>query len=127
MNQPDKALQQFDQSLTIEPKHAKTLLNIGIVLAFGKQDLKGATVAWQRVLAAAPGTDEARAAQQGMGIRHTPQPPQRCLTVLRCASDIPPVVFQMVLRIRREVSRSRSAVLKRPDDLLNEQQPGRDL
>ena len=67
MNQPDKALQQFDRSLTIEPKHTKTLLNIGIVRAFGKQDLKGASDAWQRVLAvAAPGSDEARAAQQGL-------------------------------------------------------------
>jgi cytochrome c-type biogenesis protein CcmH/NrfG len=66
MNQPDKALQQFDRSLTIEPKHAKTLLNIGIVRAFGKQDLKGASEAWQRVLAAAPGSDEARAAQQAL-------------------------------------------------------------
>ena len=66
MNQPDKALQQFDRSLAIEPKHGKTLLNIGIVRAFGKQDLKGAAEAWQRVLAAAPGTDEARAAQQAL-------------------------------------------------------------
>src|SRR5687767_7435556 len=66
MNQPDKALLQFDRSLVIEPKHAKTLLNIGIVRAFGKQDLKGATEAWQRVLAAAPGSDEARAAQQAL-------------------------------------------------------------
>jgi cytochrome c-type biogenesis protein CcmH/NrfG len=66
MNQPDKALQQFDRSLAIDPKHAKTLLNIGIVRAFGKQDLKGAAAAWQRVLAAAPGTDEARAAQQAL-------------------------------------------------------------
>ena len=40
-NQPDKALEQFDQSLKIDPKHAKTLLNIGIVRAFGKQDLDG--------------------------------------------------------------------------------------
>ena len=71
MNQPDKALQQFDRSLTIDPKHAKTLLNIGIVRAFGKQDLKGASDAWQRVLAvAAAGSDEARAAQQGLdGVR----------------------------------------------------------
>ena len=30
-NQPDKALEQFDQSLKIDPKHAKTLLNVGIV------------------------------------------------------------------------------------------------
>ena len=66
MNQPDKALQQFDRSLTIDPKHAKTLLNIGIVRAFGKQDLKGAAEAWQRVVAAAPGTEEARAAQQAL-------------------------------------------------------------
>jgi Tfp pilus assembly protein PilF len=31
LNQPDRALQQFDYSLTIDPKHAKTLLNQGIV------------------------------------------------------------------------------------------------
>ena len=66
MNQPDKALQQFDRSLATDPTHAKTLLNIGIVRAFGKQDLKGASEAWQRVLATAPGTDEARAAQQAL-------------------------------------------------------------
>ena len=66
MNQPDKALQQFDRSLAIDPKHGKTMLNIGIVRAFGKQDLKGAAEAWQRVLAVAPGTDEARAAQQAL-------------------------------------------------------------
>ena len=66
MNDPDKALQQFDRSLVIDPKHAKTLLNIGIVRAFGKQDLKGASEAWQRVLATAPGSDEARAAQQAL-------------------------------------------------------------
>lgn len=66
MNQADKALQQFDRSLTIDPKHGKTLLNIGIVRAFGKQDLKGAAEAWQRVLVLAPGSDEARAAQQAL-------------------------------------------------------------
>src|SRR5215207_7054150 len=66
MNQPDKALQQFDRSLAIAPRHAKTLLNIGIVRAFGKQDLKGAADAWQRVVAAAPGSEEARAAQQAL-------------------------------------------------------------
>lgn len=66
MNQADKALQQFDRSLTIDPKHGKTLLNIGIVRAFGKQDLKGAAEAWQRVLVVAPGSDEARAAQQAL-------------------------------------------------------------
>src|SRR5215471_13806785 len=37
-NQNDKALDQFAYSLKRDPKHAKTLLNQGIVLAFGKQD-----------------------------------------------------------------------------------------
>jgi cytochrome c-type biogenesis protein CcmH/NrfG len=66
MNQADKALAQFDRSLDVDPKHAKTLLNIGIVRAFGKQDLKGASEAWQKVLVVAPGTEEARAAQQAL-------------------------------------------------------------
>ena len=65
-NQNDRALAQFDRSLAIDPKHIKTLLNVGIVRAFGKQDLKGATEAWQRVLAVAPGTEEARAATQAL-------------------------------------------------------------
>src|SRR4051812_10580712 len=63
MNEADKALAQFDRSLAINPAHGKTLLNVGIVRAFGKQDLKGATEAWEKVLAVAPGTEEARAAQ----------------------------------------------------------------
>ena len=41
-------------SLAIDPKHAKTLLNVGIVRAFGKQDLEGAAKAWQQVLDVAP-------------------------------------------------------------------------
>jgi cytochrome c-type biogenesis protein CcmH/NrfG len=71
MNQPDRALAQFDKSLAIDPRHAKTLLNVGIVRAFGKQDLKGAAEAWQKVIEIAPaGSDEARAAQQALdGIR----------------------------------------------------------
>ncbi len=70
MNQPDRALKQFERSLVIDPAHSKTLLNTGIVRAFGKQDLKGAAEAWQRVLVVAPGSDEARAAQQALdGLR----------------------------------------------------------
>jgi cytochrome c-type biogenesis protein CcmH/NrfG len=71
MNQPDKALAQFDHSLSIDPKHAKTLLNVGIVRAFGKQDLNGASAAWEEVLKVAPpNSDEARAARQALdGVR----------------------------------------------------------
>jgi cytochrome c-type biogenesis protein CcmH/NrfG len=70
MNDADKALAQFDRSLAIEPGHAKTLLNIGIVRAFGKQDLKGAAEVWQKVVDVAPASEEARAAKQALdGIR----------------------------------------------------------
>ncbi len=65
-NQPDKALEQFDRSLKLDPKHAKTLLNVGIVKAFGKQDLKGAADAWQEVLKVAPDSPEAQAAKRGL-------------------------------------------------------------
>lgn len=69
-NQPDRALAQFDKSLAIDPNHAKTLLNVGIVRAFGKQDLKGAAEAFQKVLTVAPSSDEAKAAKQALdGIR----------------------------------------------------------
>jgi tetratricopeptide (TPR) repeat protein len=66
MNQPDRALAQFDHSLSIAPAHAKTLLNQGIVRAFAKQDLKGAAASWEKVVQAAPDSDEARAAKQAL-------------------------------------------------------------
>ena len=66
MNQPDKALAQFDTSLKIDPAHGKTLLNIGIVRAFGKSDLKGAAEAWEKLLQLAPSSEEARAARQAL-------------------------------------------------------------
>ena len=66
MNQPEKALAQFDKSLQIEPAHGKTLLNIGIVRAFGKSDLKGAADVWEKLLQVAPSSEEARAARQAL-------------------------------------------------------------
>jgi cytochrome c-type biogenesis protein CcmH/NrfG len=65
-NQPDKALAQFDKSLALNPKHAKTLLNLGIVRAFGKQDLAGATKAWEQVMALDPNSPEGQAAKRAL-------------------------------------------------------------
>jgi tetratricopeptide (TPR) repeat protein len=62
--QDDRALAQFDHSLSIDPKHVKTLFNQGIVRAFGKQDIQGATESWQRVIAAAPDSEEGKKAKQ---------------------------------------------------------------
>ena len=64
--EPDKALAQFDKSLAVDPSHAKTLLNVGVVRAFGKQDLKGAVEIWQKLVAVAPTSEEARLAKQAI-------------------------------------------------------------
>jgi tetratricopeptide (TPR) repeat protein len=65
-NQPDKALEQFGHSLRINPTHAKTLLNVGVVRAFGKQDLTGAEEAWQKVVQLTPDSPEGQAAKRAL-------------------------------------------------------------
>jgi tetratricopeptide (TPR) repeat protein len=65
-NQVDRALAQLDKSLAIDPNHLKTLLNQGIVRAFGKQDLAGAAESWQKVVAIAPNSEEGQKAKQGL-------------------------------------------------------------
>lgn len=73
-NRTEDALKQFDRSLQINPRHTKTLLNQGIVLAFGKQDLQGAEAAWRKVVEIAPNSPEGEAAKRGLeGIASTHQ------------------------------------------------------
>jgi cytochrome c-type biogenesis protein CcmH/NrfG len=66
VDQADKALTQIDRSLAIDPHHAITLLNQGIIRAFGKQDLVGARESWQKVIDFAPKSPEAARARQGI-------------------------------------------------------------
>lgn len=73
-NQADKALEQFDRSLKLNPKHAKTLLNLGIVRAFGKQDLEGATKAWQLVIELDPNSPEGQAAKRALDTLRSAHP-----------------------------------------------------
>ena len=65
-NQPDRALEQFARSLKIDQGHAKTLLNVGVVKAFGKQDLEGAQQAWEQVIKVAPESPEGQAARRAL-------------------------------------------------------------
>jgi tetratricopeptide (TPR) repeat protein len=77
-NRTEEALRRFEDSLRIDPKHTKTLLNKGIVLAFGKEDLKGAAVEWQKVVDIAPSSPEGQAAKralEGVAAAHANQPP----------------------------------------------------
>jgi cytochrome c-type biogenesis protein CcmH/NrfG len=65
-NDPDRALRQFDASLKVNPKHTKTLLNQGVVKAFGKQDLQGAVASWEKLLELAPASPEAETARRAL-------------------------------------------------------------
>ena len=66
VNRTNEALATFEKSLQMDPKHTKTLLNKGIVLAFGKEDLKGAAVEWQKVVDLAPTSPEGEAARRAL-------------------------------------------------------------
>jgi tetratricopeptide (TPR) repeat protein len=65
-NQPDLAIRQLEHALQIDPKHTKALLNMGVVRAFGKQDLKGATEIWRRLVEIAPDSPEGRKAREAL-------------------------------------------------------------
>jgi tetratricopeptide (TPR) repeat protein len=80
LQQDDRALQQLDYSLSIDPNHVKTLFNQGVIRAFGKQDLDGATQAWRRVIAIAPNSEEGQRVKQildGLASGHTPGQPKK--------------------------------------------------
>jgi tetratricopeptide (TPR) repeat protein len=62
-NNPDRALEQIAKSLAIDPAHVKTLLNQGIIQAFGKQDFAGAQASWDKVIQIAPSSAEAERAK----------------------------------------------------------------
>ena len=63
---PERAMEQLERSLEIEPTHAQTLVSLGVVKAFGLEDLDGASAAWQRVLEVAPDGPEAAAAREAL-------------------------------------------------------------
>jgi tetratricopeptide (TPR) repeat protein len=66
VNRTDEALATFERSLAMDPNHTKTLLNKGIVLAFGKENLKAAAGEWQKVVELAPQSPEGEAARRAL-------------------------------------------------------------
>src|SRR5688572_32032611 len=65
-NRTDDALAQFERSLKMSPNHTKTLLNKGIVLAFGKENLQAAAEEWKKVVALSPESPEGQAARRAL-------------------------------------------------------------
>jgi cytochrome c-type biogenesis protein CcmH/NrfG len=72
-NQPDKAIEQLEYSLRLDPTHTKALLNLGIVKAFGKQDIEGASAAWQEILRVAPDSPEGKMAKRALDVLRSAQ------------------------------------------------------
>jgi tetratricopeptide (TPR) repeat protein len=66
VNRTNEALTTFERSLKLNPRHTKTLLNKGIVLAFGKEDLKAASEEWKKVVELAPDSPEGQAARRAL-------------------------------------------------------------
>ncbi len=53
----DGALAQLDKSLSYDPKHLGTLMNIGVIKWKGKNDVDGAVAAWQKALKLNPSAE----------------------------------------------------------------------
>lgn len=64
--QIDRSVETFEKSLTFDPTHQRALLSLGIVKAFGLQDLDGAIVAWEQVIEIEADSAEGRAAQDSL-------------------------------------------------------------
>lgn len=64
--QTQRSVETFERALGVDPSHQRALLSLGIVKAFGLQDLDGAIAAWEQVVAIAPESPEGRAAQDSL-------------------------------------------------------------
>lgn len=58
LGQADAAIAEFRKSLEVNPSHAQTLYNLGVVLLNGKNDAQEARKAWETLLATNPNYPE---------------------------------------------------------------------
>jgi cytochrome c-type biogenesis protein CcmH/NrfG len=54
LGDPDSAIREFEAALKLDPKHANTYYNLGLVKWQGKMDVNGAVSAWQKLLETNP-------------------------------------------------------------------------
>jgi cytochrome c-type biogenesis protein CcmH/NrfG len=70
----DAALAQYTVSLSIDPGHAQTLFNVGIVKSDGKKDYAGAAQAWETLLQKNPGYPNASKVRSMIADAHSKIP-----------------------------------------------------
>ncbi len=63
---PKEAVAEFEKSLKVDPNHAQTLFNMGIVKLEGLKDAKGAIAAWQHLLDTNPNYPDRQKVQELM-------------------------------------------------------------
>ena len=56
----DGAVASFEQTLAIDPNHPPSLLGLGRVKLYLQQDIDGGLAMWQKLMAVAPSSEEAR-------------------------------------------------------------------
>lgn len=64
MGQSDRALQEYEQVLKVDGKHANALFNTGMVKWQDKQDMSGAIAAWKKLLETNPQYPQREKVQQ---------------------------------------------------------------
>jgi hypothetical protein len=67
LGDPDKALAEFEKSLSYRPNHANALFNTGIVRWQGKKDVKGAVAAWEQLLKTNPSYPDRQKVEELLG------------------------------------------------------------
>lgn len=72
---PDGAIDQLNQALSLEPNDANSLFNLGMVKFEGKQDSKGALAAWQKLLKTNPQLSPERKAEVQKLMEHVQNGP----------------------------------------------------
>ena len=77
LGQFDRALEEFRKAAQIDPKHANSRYNIGIVLLHDKHDMKGAITAWEDYLKVDPSSERAQRIKAQIEKMKTMQPPAK--------------------------------------------------
>ena len=77
LGQFDRALEEFRKAAQSDPKHANSRYNIGVVLLHDKQDIKGATTAWEEYLKVDPNSERAQRIRAQIDKMKTMQPPTK--------------------------------------------------
>jgi tetratricopeptide (TPR) repeat protein len=66
----DRAIENFTKASTLDPTHAQSLYNLGVVYRYDLQDFRKAKEVWSKYLAlqpAGPGAEQVRAEMQALG------------------------------------------------------------